>query len=201
MAEDAGTGSLVRADHGNCTCDDDENVEDHAERCHTDDDGCDGNVDLPKIAGEGTTEKQQCNLQHQRQCLHHVVEVPGDDPVQFPLSVLTAFDGRPSHVSRHVSIQPLLAEHRKEGGEQRSSETREEDRLDVDYCAGGAGPLWECRNIVSEGGVIDLVKKNAEESSGDVVRVLLDVGVDLDDERGGNGGEQTGLYTSQHAHT
>jgi hypothetical protein len=53
--------------------------------------------------------------------------------------------------------------------------------------------LWEGGNVVSEGGVVDLVDKDAEESGGLVVRVLLEVRVDLDDECRGDGGEQTGL--------
>jgi hypothetical protein len=63
----------------------------------------------------------------------------------------------------------------------------------VDYRAWRAGPLRESGSVVSEGGVVDLVKKNTEEGGGHVVRVLLEVGVDLDDERGGDGGEQTSL--------
>ena len=63
----------------------------------------------------------------------------------------------------------------------------------MDYRAGRAGPLWENGDVVSKGGVVDLVKKNTEEGCGHVVRVLLEVGVDLDDERGGDGREQTGL--------
>ena len=57
-----------------------------------------------------------------------------------------------------------------------------------------ASPLWESGNVVAEGGVVDLVDKNAEESSGLVVRVRLELRVDFDDERGGDGGEQTGLH-------
>jgi len=56
-----------------------------------------------------------------------------------------------------------------------------------------AGPLWEGWNIVAKGGVIDLVNKNAEESSSFVIRIRLEVRVDLDYECGGDGGEQTSL--------
>jgi len=37
------------------------------------------------------------------------------------------------------------------------------------------------------------MNEDAEESDGFIVRVSLELGVDLDDERGGYGGEQTGL--------
>jgi hypothetical protein len=63
----------------------------------------------------------------------------------------------------------------------------------VDYCAGRAGPLWEGGRVVSEGGVIDLVNKDAEESCSLVVRVWFELRADLDDECGGDGGEQTSL--------
>ena len=53
--------------------------------------------------------------------------------------------------------------------------------------------MWEGWGVVSERGVVDLVEKNTEEVCGHVVRVLLEVGVDLDDECGGDGGEQTSL--------
>jgi hypothetical protein len=117
MTEDAGTWGLIWAAHGSCACDDDENVEDDAERCHTEDDGCDGDIDLQKIAGEGAGEKQERSLQHQRQRLHHMVEVPGDDTIEFALSVLAAFYRCPSHLGGGVPVQPLLAKYRKEGGE------------------------------------------------------------------------------------
>jgi len=64
----------------------------------------------------------------------------------------------------------------------------------------GAGPLRYCRDVVAEGGVVDLVDENAEECGGLIVGVGLELGVDLNDECGGDGGEQTGLYyRSTHA--
>jgi len=53
--------------------------------------------------------------------------------------------------------------------------------------------LWEGRNVVAERGVVELVDQDAEESRYLVVRVLLEVRVDVDDERRGDGGEQTSL--------
>jgi hypothetical protein len=61
--------------------------------------------------------------------------------------------------------------------------------------------LWECGRVVAEGGVVDLVEKDAEESGCLVVRIGLELGVDLDDERRGDGGEQTGLWPGQRVHT
>jgi len=82
---------LIWAALGSYTSGDDENVENDAKQDDNKNDGCNGTVELPEIARECTTKKQQCNLQHQWQCLHHRVEVPGNDTVEFALSVLAPF--------------------------------------------------------------------------------------------------------------
>ena len=48
---------LIRAALGSCTSDDDEDVDDHAGRGHTDDNRCDSRVNPPEVAGESTAEK------------------------------------------------------------------------------------------------------------------------------------------------
>jgi len=122
-----------------------------------------------------------------------MVEVPGDDPIEFALPILAAFNSSPSHIGQLVSVQPLLSEHRKEGREEGCRETREEDGLDLNDGARRTSPLRKSGRIVPEGGVIDLVDKDTEEGGGLVVRVWLEMRVDLDDECGGNGREQTSL--------
>ena len=67
MAEDMGARRLIWTILENCCCNDDENVEEDTKRSDADDNGRDCDVDLPKITREGTTEKQQGNLQHQWQ--------------------------------------------------------------------------------------------------------------------------------------
>lgn len=57
----------------------------------------------------------------------------------------------------------------------------------MDHRAGRSVPLWESGNIISEGGVVDLVNKNTKERSGFVARIGLELGVDLDYERGSDG--------------
>jgi hypothetical protein len=116
MAEDAGARGLIRTAYRSRACDDNGNIEDHPERGHTEDNGCNDDVDPPKIAGEGAGEEQERSLQHQRQRLHYIVEVPGYDTIKLALPVLAAFYGRPSHLGGGISVQPLLAEHREEGG-------------------------------------------------------------------------------------
>ena len=62
LAEDAGTRGLIWAAHGSRTCDDDKNVEGNAEQGKAEDNGRDGDVDSPKIAGKGAGEKQERSL-------------------------------------------------------------------------------------------------------------------------------------------
>ena len=83
----------------------------------------------------------------------------------------------------------MLAEHREESGEERSCETGIQDRLNMDDRAWGARPLRECRNVAAESGVVNLVNEDAEESSGFFVWIRLELGVDLNDEGGSDGGE------------
>ena len=53
--------------------------------------------------------------------------------------------------------------------------------------ARGPSPLWERRNVASEGGVVDLVNEDLEEGGGVGVRVGLQLRIDLDDEGRSNG--------------
>lgn len=63
----------------------------------------------------------------------------------------------------------------------------------MNECGGWACPSWEGGNILSEGGVVDLVKKDAEESGSLITRVRTQLRVYLNDEGGGYCGEKTGL--------
>ena len=57
----------------------------------------------------------------------------------------------------------------------------------------GTSPLWDGGNVIAEGGVVDLVDEDSKESGCLFVRVWLELGVDLDDECGSDGGKQTSL--------
>jgi len=63
----------------------------------------------------------------------------------------------------------------------------------VDDHGQGAGPLGDCGNVTAESTVVDFVDEDTEESSRIFVRIRLELGVNLDDERGSHGGEQTSL--------
>ena len=63
----------------------------------------------------------------------------------------------------------------------------------MDHSTRRAGPLRKGEDIISKRGVIELVEQDAEERSGLVTRVWLELGVDLDDERRGDSREQASL--------
>ena len=58
---------------------------------------------------------------------------------------------------------------------------------------GRASPLREGGSVVSEGGVVNLVDEDAEESSSLVTRVGLELWLDIEDESRSDGREQTSL--------
>jgi len=57
----------------------------------------------------------------------------------------------------------------------------------------GTGPLWDCRDAVAKSSVVNLVDEDTEEGGCFFVWVRLEPGLDLGDECGSDGGEQTGL--------
>lgn len=122
-----------------------------------------------------------------------MVEIPGGDAVELLLTILATFDDGPSHVGRFVSIQPLLAEHREERGEERNGEAGIQHGLDLDDHVWGAGPHRDCRSIATERGIVHVVYEDTKESDGLVAWVWLELGLCLDDEGGGHRGEQTSL--------
>jgi len=122
-----------------------------------------------------------------------MVKIPGEDAVELPLSILASFDGRPSHVDRGVSVQPLLAEHREEGGEERGGEACVQNGLDLDSRGIRTGPLWD-RGGVAEHRIIQLINNDTEEGDGLLVRVRVELRLDLGDEHRSDGGEQTSLW-------
>ena len=87
----------------------------------------------------------------------------------------------------------MFAEHCEEGGEKCGGETGVEDGLDLDNRMRSPGSLWEGGNVVSKGGVVDLVDKDTEESDSLITRVGMKLRLDIEDESRGDCGEQTGL--------
>jgi len=63
----------------------------------------------------------------------------------------------------------------------------------MDDGARRACPSRKGGNVIAERGIVNLVDENTEESGGFVVRVRLELRVEVDDECGGDRGEQTSL--------
>ena len=187
------SGRLVRATFGSCASGDDKNVEDGAEGGKADENARDCGIDSPEVVGKSAAEKQRRSLQHQWQCLHHTVEIPRDNTIELALPVLATFYGRPSQVGRCVSVQPLFAEHRKEGGEEGSGKARVKNGLDLNNRTRGAGPLWNSGSFGTEGSVINLMDEDSEEGGRLLTHVRLKLRLDVDDERGSDRRKQTGL--------
>ena len=103
-----------------------------------------------------------------------MVEIPRNDTVQLPLPILAALDGRPPHVDRSVPVQPLLAEHCEESGEERSGKTGVQDVLNLDRRSRRADPLWQSGDVATKGGIVDLVDEDTEESGGLFIWVRLE---------------------------
>ena len=94
----------------------------------------------------------------------------------------------------------MFSQHREEGGEQGNGEAREKDSLDANHRGWWTCPRWEGWNIASESGIVDFIDEDAEESGGLVTRVGAELRVDLDDECGGYGREQTSLVAPELTH-
>ena len=63
----------------------------------------------------------------------------------------------------------------------------------MDNCTRRTSPLWEGGRVVAKGGIVNLVDKNTEESCSLIIRVWLEMTVDLNNECRGDGREQTRL--------
>ena len=88
----------------------------------------------------------------------------------------------------------MLAQHRNECREHGDYETRIHERGHSDDFAGWIFPgRWDGRGLTRDGGLIESEENCAEEGGRLLVRIGLEVGMDIDDEGGADGGEQTGL--------
>ena len=110
------------------------------------------------------------------------------------MTVSATLDHRPARIPQ-VSVQPLLAQHGDECREQGDNQTRIHQARDCDRLArrisldrrGG-------RSLARDGGLVESEEDCAEEGGGLLVRIGLEVGMDVDDEGRADGREQTGLH-------
>ena len=69
------------------------------------------------------SEEEESDLEHERQTFHDKVETPGDDSVHLPLSIPAAVHRRSTHLDSFIAIEPLLAQHGHQRGEEGSGQT------------------------------------------------------------------------------
>jgi hypothetical protein len=65
--------------------------------------------------------------------------------------------------------------------------------LSRDHPIRGTSPFWKGGNVVTEGGVVDGVNKNTEEGGSVFARIGVQLGIEVDDECGGDSREKTSL--------
>jgi len=145
------------------------------------------------VSTESTGEKEEGDLEHHRETLDEEVQWPFLQPIAFTLTVSASLDHRPARILQ-VSIQPLLAQHGDERGkhgdyETRVHETGHGDDLTRWISLGGL----DGRSVTRDGGLIESEEDRAEEGGGLLVRIWLEVRMDVDDEGGADGREQTSL--------
>ena len=121
--EDEGEWCLERAVVGQGSGGNDEAVEEDSEGGETDEDAGDSFVDEEEVVGEGATKEEESGLEHEGQTFHDEVEMPGDHPVHLALTMPTAINNGPAHLHLGVTVEPLLAQHGDERGEEGSCQT------------------------------------------------------------------------------
>jgi len=145
------------------------------------------------VLAQSAGEEEECNLEHDREALDEEMEGPLLQSIALPLTVSAAFDLRPASTPQ-VPVEPLLSQHRGKCGKQRDKETHVHESSDSDDLAGRALlDGWDGGGFVLDGRLVEGEKDRAEEGCRLLVRIGLETRVDVGDEGGTNGGEQTRL--------
>ena len=150
-------------------------------------------IDGRHVLAQPASEEEEGNLEHDREALDEEMEGPLLQSIALPLTVSAALDRRPASIPQ-VPVEPLLTQHCDECGKQRDQQTRIHESSDGDDLAGGA-VLDGCDGggFVRDGRLVEGKKDRTEEGCGLLVRIGLKPRVDVDDEGGADGGEQTRL--------
>ena len=88
----------------------------------------------------------------------------------------------------------MLPHHKDERGQQEDQETRIHDTGDGDSLARWAFLNgWNSGSLTQDGRLVESEEDDMKESGGLLAQIGLEVGMDIDDESGADGGEQTCL--------
>jgi len=109
--------------------------------------------------------------------------------------MLTAVDNGSTHLELGITVEPLLAQHGDERGEEGSGQARVKNGLDVDDGGIGAIPLRESGIVASW----DVPKRRTGDNLEELVVYFLEIRFELalkiNNESGCDCGKQTGLLS------
>ena len=176
-----------------CTNNHNPNIEQDSEYSEGDEDTGDGGIDGSHVFAQSTGEEEERDLEHHRETLDEEVEGPLLEPIALPLTVSATLDHRPASIPQ-VPVEPLLAQHRDECGEQRDQETRVHESSDRDDLAGRTLlDGWDRGGFIRDSRLVESEEDRTEEGCRLVVGIGLEPRVNVDDKGGADGGEQTRL--------
>ena len=168
----------------------DEQVEEDAEGCKGGDDCRDRPTETPQILSQCVPEKEKRELHDEGETLHNDPKAPGDHPPHPELPVATAVNER----SVHVEIEPLFPKRGQERGEKCARQRSEHDRLNLDRGRIWTRLHWDFEVVRNTRGGVEQHCQDGETHLGVIGTQFL---LDIDDECGRHGGEQTSLVTRQ----
>ena len=163
----------------------------------TDGDASESLVDGEEVAGEGTTEEDDSDLEHGGEALHDEIELPGIQSVHLALSISTAVNERSTLLRLGINFEPPFAQHHEEHSEKGNAQTGVKRGLDTDSVGNRTRPLRGDGNGTSLGMTKRYVGNNLEEAVAQLCVIRLETGLSSDDESGRDGGEQTGLVSGK----
>ena len=145
------------------------------------------------MSAEAASEKEEGDLEHHRETLDEEVQWPFLQPIAFALAVSASLDRRSARIPQ-IPVQPLLAQHRDECGEQGDYQTRvHETGHSDDLVRCVFLSRWNGRSLTGDGRLIESEENCAEEGGGLLVGIRSEVRMGINDEGGADGREQTGL--------
>jgi len=146
------------------------------------------------VFAQSASEEEECGLEHDREALDEEMEGPLLQSITLPLTVSATLDCRPACVPQ-IPVEPLLSQHRDECGEQRDQQTRVHQSSDCDDLAGRAlFDGWDGGGFVRDGRLVEGEEDCTEDGCRLLVWIGLEPRMDVDDEGGTDGGEQTRLW-------
>lgn len=100
------------------------------------------------------------------------------------MSMSTSLYRRPTHLDLVISVEPLFSKHGEASSENRHRETSIHRALNADVAGVREFPNKRWRiDVFSEGSGVGVLNEDAEEFRGRLVEILLEILLDVDDER------------------